>query len=442
MIKKYVISIAAIAFSSIIYRGGFQKIPYSSAHAFFSQNNTENFAAVNKLRFLIDSYRKAKSIQKYIKPKSASLNSSIRSNTPGPSFIESKRPNIILIILEGIPSLVLDSTYKNTIKIPNLRRLQLKSYSFSNVFASGFRTDQGLTSLLSGIPAYPYINVLKDVDELSTHPSLFKSLKSNGYHTTFHYGGDSHFSSIKKYLLNQKVDFLMDQEYFSKANRKMDWGVPDHILFNATYKYIRSMEAPFFSTILTSSTHLPFDYPNNDYQSKSKKENFIGSIEYLDQSLGSFIDSLTNYLENTLFILTSDHGCLYLGHDFNDHKRFKVPFFIFGDALKKDYESEENTRNFNTHDLPLTLNSALNLPQVEYPLSSDMTTLENSTSAYWVTEHTMGWHTPYQSRVSNHECSKTYFWSPQNQANSSQEHCEYFNSTLTYLTQIINGHRH
>lgn len=439
MIRKTAISTLVILGSIVFFRGGFQKIPFSSSNAFFSQNNTDNFAAVNKFRFLIDSYEKARSIKKHIPSSPISKAINLRSKINGPSFLKSGRPNILLIILEGIPSVVLDTAYNSTIKIPYLRNIKTKSYSYENVFSSGFRTDQGITSLFSGIPAYPYINVLKDVDEINSQPTILQSLNDVGYHTSFHYGGDSQFSSMKKFLLNQKIDFLMDQDFFYSKDKIMDWGVPDHVLFQATSRHLMTIETPFFSTILTSSTHLPFDYPGNDYKSKNKKENFIGSLEYLDQSLGVLLDTLTRTLQNTLFIITSDHGCLYLEHDFNDHNRFKVPFLVFGDAVKDHLIGSSNQRHFNSHDFPLTINNMLNLPPVDYPLSCDMTTLDSNTSAYWITEHTMGWSTANQSIVTNHDCSKSYFITNSNQSSEkeSQSLCEYFNSTITHLHKIL-----
>lgn len=422
--------------STIIYRGGFQKIPFSSAHAFFSQNNTENFAAVNKLQFLIESFAKAKSIKKHINQKINFTQTNIRCTDSGPSFITSNRPNIVLIILEGIPAVVFDSVYKKEINIPRLRKLRSQSYSYENVFASGFRTDQGISSLFSGIPAYPYINILKDVDEICNQSSLIQSLKHVGYQTSFYYGGDSQFSSLKKYLLSQNIDFLMDQSNFDSKARSMEWGVPDHTLFNASTEHIKTLKPPFFSTILTSSTHIPFDYPGNDYKSKTKKENFIGSLEYLDQYLGSLVDTLTNQIGNTLFIITSDHGSLYLGHDFNDHNRFKVPFLVFGDAVVHDLLRSTNTRYFNSHDFPLTISNLLKLPNSTYPLSSDMSTSDNHTSAYWVTEHTMGWLSNSEKMVSNHDCTKTYF-STNNRQLVNPELCQYFENTISHLHYIM-----
>lgn len=440
MIGKCIISTLFLIGSIIAFRGGLQKIPFTSSNAFFSQNNSDNFAAVNKLRFLFDSFEKANSIKKHIPHQTKKANLYLRKHHAGESFLKSNRPNILLIILEGIPSLVLDSLYFQSINIPFLRDLKYTSYDYDNVFASGFRTDQGLSSLLSGIPAYPYINTLKDIDELGSQPSLLRSLNDAGYYTSFHYGGDSHFSSMKKYLLSQNLDFLMDQSLFTKDARQMDWGVPDHILLEASAKHILSLKSPFFTTILTSSTHLPFDFPGNDYKTKSKKENYISSLEYLDKSLKFFLDTLGDHLENIVYIITSDHGCLYLGHDFNDHNRFKVPFLIFGDAIQEKLLGTKNSRYFNTHDFPLTINNVLQLADADYPLSCDMTTLETKTSAYWITEHTMGWTTHDQSIVSNHECTKIYRSSHPSQTYKSQNMalCDYHNSTITHLQNIIN----
>ena len=421
-------------------RGGLQKIPHSSAVSFFSHNSTDNYAAVNKLRYFIDSYIQTKNTKIYIDTNTQVIELGKIRNTPkGSSFIKTKKPNITLIIMEGIPNAIFDDIYDSEIQIPNLSRIKNKSYSFENMYASGFRTDQGILNLLAGIPAYPYINIMTDVSTIHNQPNLIRTLHEEGYYTSFLYGGDGQFSQLKKYMLHQKLDYYSDESNFDSKSRTMDWGVPDHVFLNQSIKHIKSLGQPHFTTLLTSSTHLPFDYPGNAPHENSKKENFIGSLEYLDNALGPFIDSILISDENNLIIITADHGCLYLGHDFNDHKRFNVPFLVLGNALSDSLLGTQNFNYFNTHDLPKTIESLLNIESNNHPLSSDLTSNKNKSSAYWITEHTMGWLTPKQRLVTDHSASDVYFQSNLHLSSDDEQEnlLNYYNETQHYLRSCI-----
>ena len=442
MIYRTAISLLLLIIAGITIRGGFQKTPYTSAISFFSHRATENYAAVNKIRYYTDSYLQTKSINKHISPYHKNENSvGVRNNKEGKTILDNNQPNIILIIMEGIPYAIFDTIYNKNINIPNLRKIKDNSYSYDQMYASGFRTDQGLLSLLAGIPAYPYINVMKDVESIHKQQSIIKSLKSIGYQNSFLYGGDSQFSQLKKYLLSQGIDYINDESNYSKSKRNTDWGVADHILLANSAKYINSLKDKHFTTVLTSSTHLPFDFPGNDYKNKSPKENFIVSLEYLDQALGDFVSEISTPDNNNLIIITADHGCLYLGHDFNDHERFHVPFLLLGNAVSDSLIGKSNLHYYNTHDLPLSLEHLLKLEANYYPLSADITSSDNVSSAYWITEHTMGWISPNQSIVTNHDVSELYFQSNDNNNGEieKQNLKAYYNSTMHYLQSEISS---
>ena len=442
MIYRLVTSLFLLVIAGLSIRGGFQKTPYTSAISFFSHNSTENYTAVNKLRYYTDSYLQAKSIKEHVNVSDKNTYfTKTRSKIKGKSILKTERPNIILLVMEGIPNAVFDAIYNETINIPNLRRIKKSSYSYGQMYASGFRTDQGLLSLLAGIPAYPHINIMKDVEEVHNYPSIMKSLKQEGYHNSFLYGGDSQFSQLKKYLLSQKIDYLGDESNFTKKDRSMDWGVPDHIFIERSAQYINSLHTPHFTTILTSSTHPPFDYPGNDYRRRSPKENFIGSLEYFDKAIGKFISDISDTQDNNLIIITSDHGCLYLGHDFNDHERFHVPFMVLGNAVADSLLGTSNQHYYNTHDLPRSIESTLGLETNDYPLSSDITSSDSASSAYWITEHTMGWVSPNQKIVTNHTASELYFRSNVDQPSEIEVKnlLHYHNSTIHDLQSNISS---
>ena len=81
------------------------------------------------------------------------------------------------------------------------------------------------------------------------------------YHTSFYYGGESNFSNMNVYLNNQGFDKIFDKEKFSLNVTHGKWGVHDEFLFAEQEKDLKTVSPPFFSVMMTLSTHEPFDVP-------------------------------------------------------------------------------------------------------------------------------------------------------------------------------------
>jgi arylsulfatase A-like enzyme len=93
-------------------------------------------------------------------------------------------------------------------------------------------------------------------------------------------------------------------------------------------------------------------YSNPDYLSEKELETwkkwYAAELKYLDDQLGSFIDSLKHLgvLDDTLLIFTSDHGELFGEHDLVYHNNFlwdkllHVPLILYDDDLPSDTQDE------------------------------------------------------------------------------------------------------
>ena len=142
-----------------------------------------------------------------------------------------------------------------------MNRLIKRSLYFENIYATSTRTDRVLVSILSGYPSLPNISVVKEPEKAAQLSFLSKEFKRNGYSTSFIYGGESEFANIKSYLLNSKFDKIIDKNNFQKKDMNSKWGAHDHIVFNESFIQLKNIEEPFFTTILTLSSHEPFEVP-------------------------------------------------------------------------------------------------------------------------------------------------------------------------------------
>ena len=423
------ISLISLIITMIGTRGGMGKFPINTSSCFYSNNQSNNYLAVNKSFYFINSLMKKKKLN--IANENISheeLNKlyyklySNKSKNKGIDILDSRRPNIVLIILEGCPADVFKPLGGLKNVTPSFTNLCIEGILFSNIYSSGFRTDQGILSILSGVPALPYFNILNDIEITNRFPSIIKTLKKNGYETSFIFGGSLDFSNLNNYFLNNKTDKIIGEDNFLTKERTISLGVPDNILFNRVQKEVAKQKEPFFSCILTQSSHRPFDLKTkHKFSGEGMPELFESSVYFTDSCIGSFIQNCKNerWYKNTIFIITSDHGSLYLGNrDFNDHRRFQVPLLIYGPPIKEQYKGNMIVNIGNHYDFPSTLLSILNIPDDEFIFSKNLLTNNDYFHAYWITEHTLGWITDTQSIVINNETRELYFEKVKNMDNS------------------------
>lgn len=422
-IKSIWIKIALLPLISfiiiVVARGGLQKVPLTPSDAFYTHNQSNNYLAVNKTYYFAYSLKmkynlpidkiefdtkKLKSYQKDIRNKNNIAHTD--------SILSTTQPNIVLILLEGCPADVIEPLGGIEGLMPNFSKFCEKGILFDNIYSSGFRTDQGVLSVMSGIPALPYLNILKDMELISNFPSLFSSFYDHGYQTSFTYGGNLNFSNFNNYFLHHNTDRIVGKSSFSSDKRTIDWGVPDDFLLQRANEELNQLKPPFFAGILTQGTHPPFDmngpykYGDDDVPSK-----FKSTVAALDKSLGVFMENCKKqqWYDNTLFVILSDHGSLYLGdRDFNDHRRFQIPLLFFGPAINDQYKSTTRHKIGNHHDIAHTLLSLLNMESKKFIFSRNLFADTENSDAFWITEHTLGWITAEQKLVVNHRTKEIY----------------------------------
>lgn len=400
-------------------RGGLGKLPISPSSAFYSKNITNNYMAVNKAYYFMYSmtktHRPKVSKNSYSQKDLINLYDRIytKKDTIKNTHLKVSKPNIIFIILEGIPADVVKPLNGLVDVTPNLNNLSQEGIFFSNIYSSGMRTDQGLLSILSGLPALSSINVMSNIELANKLPSMLKTLKELKYYTSFFYGGSLDFSNINNYILSNKTDLTISKSSFDINQQNISWGVPDDILFEKAKIEIGNIPKPFFSTILTQSSHPPFDLKTrHKFQGDDTPSKFKSSVYFTDSCLGSFLEQCKqqDWYDSTLFVIVSDHGSLYLeNRHYNHHRRFQIPLIIYGPALKEGHKGQVIERLGNHHDIPKTILSLLGLKDSLFLLSKDLFLERDLDHAYWAGEQTIGWINNKQKIVVDHLTREVYF---------------------------------
>lgn len=119
-------------------------------------------------------------------------------------------------------------------------------------------------------------------------------------------------------------------------------------------------------TLLTLSSHEPWDVPTQQLD-----DPVYNAFNYLDQCLGTFIDSLrqTPAWQDLLVVILPDHGYRYKGIDETTRLYNHIPMIWLGGAVRRPCRID---RVCSQSDLAATLLGQLGLPHDDFTFSRDV----------------------------------------------------------------------
>ena len=401
-LRKSITIMVLIAASVILMRGGLQMLPINESLISFSDNNFINQSAANPAWHLFnDVYRAGifegnpfavmpdeeaeRRVQKLFDCEKDSF----------PEMLTTKTPNVVILILESYTSDVVGALGGEKGISPTIDKLMGEGISFTSIYASGTRTDQGIVSLLNGWPATPYYSIMRSTEKVKKLPSLTKMLNARGYTTSFYYGGESNFSNLNTYIINQKFLHINDIKNFDASIQRGRWGVHDQYVLNKQFEELNKTKEPFFSVVMTLSNHEPFDVPGSvRFPGESDPDRFRNSAAYTDACLAEYFEKVKDqsWYKNTLFIIAADHG-----HSLPKYRNVyfpeshRIPFFFFGEVIKSEFRGAEVTKLGGHHDLPATLLPQLGLSADSFAWSKNLLNPTVTPFAYYQIDQLAGW---------------------------------------------------
>jgi len=404
-------------------RGGVGVMPINESAVYYSPHLFDNHAATNTAWYFLHSLIEARSTTNHYRSMDQEAAKSrvkglFGQNSPAeeerfnwfqPS--DSSRLNVVFIIMESMTAQVVEELDGEKGVCPNLSRLIRAGILFNNCYGSGYRTDQGIVSVLGGYPAQPDQSVVLLTDKAAKLNSVPKVLHTHGYSTAFFYGGELTFANIGVWLRNQQFEKVISESDFSAAEKTQRWGVDDGILLQRAAQEIGQLRPPFFATAMTLSLHPPYDVPGPPSPlmgGGSDREKFLNSAAFADHALGEFFKTAEQqpWYANTLFVLVADHGVSPPnGFGLDNPIARRVPLLIFGQPLAKAWQGQRIGVFANHHDIPATVLRMLNYPaekfvwsrdlwyqQVQPPTQKVATAAQKQTGfAYYTNENGMGW---------------------------------------------------
>jgi phosphoglycerol transferase MdoB-like AlkP superfamily enzyme len=309
------------------------------------------------------------------------------------------RPNMVFLILESHTAQVVESLGGEPGVCPQLEALIGQGILFEHVLGSGYRTDQGVVSLLAGYPAQPDQSIILLDDKASKLPSLPKMLHGEGYQTLFLYGGQLTFANLGLWLANQRFDKVLSERHFPAEEKTQRWGADDLHLFRRTVRELNRLREPFMACAMTLSLHPPYDVPfQSRWKGRSGREQFLNSAAFVDHAIGEFFRSAAQqpWYANTIFVLVADHGASQPG-DVGMHttESRHLPIIVVGEPLAAEWRGKRNKAWGNHHDLPATLLGMLGKEHGAFDWSRNLWAgPEGEGFAYYTNESVLGWATP------------------------------------------------
>ncbi|MBK7965919.1 MAG: sulfatase-like hydrolase/transferase [Bacteroidetes bacterium] len=188
--------------------------------------------------------------------------------------------------------------------------------------------------------------------------------------------------------ISGKDDYLPEQIY-SK------WGAHDEHLFNKVLSALENKKDPFFTMMLTLSTHEPFDVPGKKiFGEKTESDKFKNSAYYTDQCLKKFfaLARKTKWYSNTLFILVADHGhILPKKRDYYDPAAYRIPLLWYGNPIKSEFRGTQRNRLGGQHEIAYSLLQQLGIKASDYEFSNNLFSEQKHKGVYLNYDNGYGW---------------------------------------------------
>lgn len=398
-------------FLFLAIRGGTDTAPANVSKVYFSDNMFLNQAATNPIFSFISSATRSElkdgDYRYFTTEECAAIFDKLRADklpsSPTTSHLNTTRPNVVLIMLESIGRTVTDEIVDDREVTPNLNRLRKEGIWFENMYANSYRTDRGTVAIMSGYPTHPKASIMKYPQKAHTLPSIARSLQQEGYATSFTYGGDANFTNTISYLYGTGVEEVIDERSLSfDISRDTKWGYDDDLVcqyFTDRVLELSAESKPFFATLLTLSSHEPFEVPYDAFENK-----ILNAAAFTDHHLGVMIDKWrqSDAWDNMLIVLLADHGMPYPESVvIGDEVRQRIPMIWCGGAIKQSL----TINTFASQaDLAATLLRQMGISTHDFTFSKDIFSEDIPHFGFYTYNNGFGMATP--EGFVRHDCTR------------------------------------
>ncbi len=374
----------------ILVRGSFSDKPINVIDAFNSGNAKQGNLTLNGCFTAYHYTRKSGkfSVRHYFSDEELAsiLDVAERPNPEYPYEKEAraggKQRNVVFVLMESWSAKYIDAISHGGYGVtPNFDALAQEGRLYTNFFASGQRSIQGIQATLTSIPPFTGLPSIGRGLEVYNISKVADMADKSGYETLF-----VQSSKRRSFRIDAIAEALGFEQFYGMEDipLKLEYKDPGASKFGwdyETYMFLKAkldtLKEPFFSYMFTGTTHVPYaDLPEqfHKYPHESNGENgFLNTLYYSDWSLGEFMKAAKKapWYENTVFVFTADHT-LSVSRGDSLLDRFHIPLLIFIPGE----EGRIDTRTASHLDLMPTI---VDMTGYEGPYSAFGSTLLNGT---------------------------------------------------------------
>ena len=256
--------------------------------------------------------------------------------------------NIVVVLLEGVSHKHLSLSEQQQAHTPFLQSLREKGVFVDRFFVPIPHSAQSHFCLLTGTYLSPtgsrYITKYS-----CPSPSLPSTLRLGGFRTYLFSSADVDFESERSLFDRAGLQIFEKEDWQEIAEGEClenAWGVDDAVVLQEASKLIDPSGGPFFALYLLSNTHSPYWNPKPEsfshFTDSEELGRYLNSIEYTDSLIARLFDDFERrgWAENTLFIITADHGESFGEHGYRYHsysiynEEVRVPFLMYHPRLE------------------------------------------------------------------------------------------------------------
>lgn len=277
----------------------------------------------------------------------------------GDLFGVSEGKNLIMIQMESMQNMVVGKEYDGQEITPVLNSLieDDSTIYFDNFYSqigAGNTSDAEFAannSLFGSIESYTY-----QLFEDNYFYGLPKVLDTMGYETAVFHGFENRnfWNRAGIYPSLGFNKFFGGDDYVSDNIKGIGGGnivgISDSAFYEQTTEMMENLQEPFYSFVISLSSHNPFGLPEqlqelkiNDEDSNNIFGSYLNSVHYADKCLGEFIEELkeSGLYDDSIIVLYGDHFAMpksdervmesvsnWLGHEYSYDEMNNVPLIV------------------------------------------------------------------------------------------------------------------
>jgi len=399
-------------------RGGFNKYPINKSRVYYSKLPVLNYSALNGfwnfMEIFVNPDIKKNPYNYFTKVKAENI-VNFMHKTPVDStefILTTSSPNIVLILLESVSAECTESLGGIKGLMPGIDSLAKEGLLFKNFYANGFRTEQGIIAFFSSFPAQPKTIITKKFGKLEKLPNMAKILGNCGYSENYYYSGNLDFMNTDAYMKSSGFTHIIGEDNY-KWVKRTEWGAYDEELFDCHLNEAAKDAQPFFSVIMTSTNHEPFDGDvEKVFKGNSTADDYKNTVHYTDKCLFDYLHKAQSkpWYNNTLFIITADHAhYMPFNRGYNEPERHRIPLLFYGNVLKEKYKGKTNNKIGSQIDLPAMLLSQLKIGYKQFVKSKNLFNKYSPEFAFYTFDNGFGIITPQQTIVYDHNSGQVVY---------------------------------